>query len=851
LNTIDSQAERRMPTAHRKNGEGKGIMLINTKTGLLAACAVSALSSPAFAQQVASASPEAGTQTAQAESTADAAGGPADGVIVVTARRRSESLSRSPVSVAVVSADTLAKAQIVSENDLRVVTPGLQIRSGSNSNQINYSLRGQTEDPFSSTRPGVLPYFNEVQVGGQGGASTFYDLQSVQVLKGPQGTLFGRSATGGAVLFTTAKPTDTLGGYISGLYGNYNSAKAEGAINVPLVGDQLMARVAGFYRRHDGYQYNLYDGEDSGRQKQYGGRFSLTAKFGPSIRNDLVVDYARSNSQNTSAVLTGLLPFTGSGAPFIPISLLYSGTATPTATFTGECTLQGFAGFPGACPPVNPAVSDFYQKYFSDPHHPANGISGQLAAQQARGPYVIDSDAANIFRSHSTILSNATTFDVAADTQIKNIFGYTRIKSFVNQETDGTPYSASSSPIASTGPAPGQGLFNETRQLSEELQLLGKTFNGRIDYVVGMFVSDERSTTRQQSAFFDLVFGGLYQTSFWTIRNRTYAGYGQGTYKLTDWGLSVTAGARYTSEKVSIETLSGDSERDALGPVPPAGYDYTQSKTYNRLSWTVGLQDQLSPTTLLYVANRRAFKSGGFNGLVQPKIGTANVAGNTYLAERVTDVEGGAKFNGRLGGLPARANLAVYYSWIQNSQRAAFSVVDGSPITATVNVPTGKTYGAEFDGQISPTPWLTLGVVANYTRATFGDDPVFVNGQSQVFDRVPDAPRFSGSVFGDVTVPISDAISVLLHGDAYRQSRSFTSPRSGNSDGTVIPTYTLVNFRVGLEDEKAGWSLTANLKNAFKQRYYVGGVATGEIYQINLLVPGDPRTVTVEARFKF
>lgn len=809
----------------------------------LASVAALAVAAPAFGQTA----PASDKGSDQAAAPAEA---PADDIIV-TARRRDESLSRTPVAVAVVSADTLAKAQIVSENDLRVATPGLQIRSGSNSNQINYSLRGQSQDPFSNVRPGVLPYLNEVQIGGQGGASAFYDLQSVQVLKGPQGTLFGRSATGGAVLFTTAKPTDQFGGYISGLYGNFNAAKVEGAINVPLAGDQLMARVAGFYRSRDGFQYNLYNGEDNGRQKQYGGRFSLTAKFGPSIRNDLVVDYLHSNGQNTSAVLAGLVPFTGVGAPYIPIQLLYAGTATPIATLTGECTLQGFVGFPGACPPVNPAVAGYYSSYFASPHHPANGISGQLADQQARGPYIINSDSANVFRTNNTIVTNATTFDVGANTQIKNIFGYVRIVSFVAQETDGTPYSASSSPVASAGPTPGQGLASDTRQVSEELQLSGKALSERLDYVLGLYFSDEKSTTRQQSAFFDLVFGGLYQTNNFAISNRTYAAYGQGTYKLNDAGLSFTLGARYTSERVSIDVLSADTTRIALGNVPPPGFSYNQHKTYDRLSWTIGLQDQVSPDALFYAVSRRAYKSGGFNGIVQPKVGGADVAGDSYLAERVTDVELGAKFSGRVAGVPARLNVALFYSWIQNSQRAAFSVVNGGPAGVTVNVPKGKTYGAEVDGSISPARWLTLGGSANYTKATFGSDPVIVNGSSQIFDQVPDTPKFSGSLYADVTVPITGNLSGLLHGDVYNQSQSFTSPRSANSAGARIAPYTLANFRVGIEDDKAGWSLTANLKNAFNRVYYVGGVATGEIYQINLLIPGEPRAFTVEARFKF
>ena len=811
---------------------------------LLAGVAGMAIAIPAYGQTA----PTASVGTPRPADAPDP-GAVAD--IIVTAQRRDESLSRTPVSVAVVSADTLEKAHIVTEQDLRIVTPGLQIRSGSNSNQINYSLRGQSQDPFSNVRPGVLPYINEVQIGGQGGASAFYDLQSVQVLKGPQGTLFGRSATGGAILFTTAKPTDEFGGYISGLYGNFNAAKIEGALNVPIVGDQLMARVAGFYRSQDGYQYNLYDDQRSGNQKQYGGRFSLTAKFGPDIRNDFVIDYLHSGSQNTSGVLAGLVPYTGVGAPYIPIALLYSGTATATATLTGECTLQAFAGFPGACPPVNPAVAGFYSSYFSDPHHPANGIAGQLADQQARGPYIINSDSANVFRTNNVIVTDTTAFDVAPNTQIKNIFGFTKIVSFVAQETDGTPYSASSSPVASAGPTPGQGLYSNTRQISEELQVVGKGLASRLDYVVGFYFSDEHATTRQQSAFFDVVFGGLYQTNDFTILNRTYAGYGQGTYKLNDAGLAVTVGARYTSERVGIEVLPADTSRIALGDPAPAGYSYDQHTTYDRLSWTIGLQDQVDPDLLLYAVNRRAFKSGGYNGIVQPKIGGADVAGDSYLAERVTDVEIGEKFSGRVAGLPARLNVALYYGWIDNSQRAAFTVVNGGPAGLTVNVPTGDTYGAEVDGQIRPTRWLTVGGSANYTHATFGSTPVIVNGQSQIFDQVPDTPRFSGSLFTDVTVPIQGNLSGFVHGDVYDQSASFTTPRSANSVGARIAAYTLANFRVGVENETAGWSLTANLKNAFNRVYYVGGVATGEIYQINLLIPGEPRTFTVEARFKF
>lgn len=145
-----------------------------------------------------------------------------------------------------VGAEALAKQAITSERDLQFATPGLTVRTSQNDNQLNYLLRGQTVDAYTSSLPSVLPYVNEVQVGGAG-SNAFFDLQSVQVLKGPQGTLFGRNSTGGAMLFTTAKPTGERTGYGAARYGRFNDMQVEGAVNGPVSGDKLLARVADYY----------------------------------------------------------------------------------------------------------------------------------------------------------------------------------------------------------------------------------------------------------------------------------------------------------------------------------------------------------------------------------------------------------------------------------------------------------------------------------------------------------------------------------------------------------------------------------------------------------------------------
>ena len=179
--------------------------------------------------------------------------------IVVTARRREESLERVPVAITAFGPGQLEDLQIHTEADLQSETPGLTIRETSSQNQFNYSIRGQSVDAFSGSSPGVLPYVDDLQVSATT-STAFFDLQSVQVLKGPQGTLFGRNATGGAVLYETQKPTDDFGGYISGKVGNFDTQELQGALNLPLIGNKVLLRISGLTDSSRGYVHNLYDG---------------------------------------------------------------------------------------------------------------------------------------------------------------------------------------------------------------------------------------------------------------------------------------------------------------------------------------------------------------------------------------------------------------------------------------------------------------------------------------------------------------------------------------------------------------------------------------------------------------
>lgn len=745
--------------------------------------------------------------------------------IVVTAQRRSESLERTPVAVSVIGSEALKEKAITSQADLQSAVPGLQVKASQSSDQLNYAIRGQSLDPFSSVRPGVLPYFNEVQVGGPG-SGAFYDLQSVQVLKGPQGTLFGRNSTGGAVLVTSTSPENRFGGYISGRLGNYDLRQVEGAINVPIVDDQVLLRVSGLMERRDGFQLNLFDGNRVGDIKRNAVRGSLTLKPTPTLSNTLVVDYLYSGGSSTSNVLYSIFQpgEQGPGATIAPVPANVLFSPLLDSVFGPGSFARYLAAHPGADP---------------------DGIIAFAEKQKQRGPFLIDVDGANSHMAKNLVVSNITTLDIGANTQLKNVFGYTHIKSLDRAEFDGSPFG-----IDTLGP---EGLRQTLRQVSEELQLIGKV--GGLSYVTGIYYSNEKLNYFSESIIFDV--GPLIplsdQFNHSITTNKTLAPYAQGTYDLSDLtginGLSITAGMRYTVEKVRITR----QPRDIYIANPQPGFVLVpQSQQFKKWSWQFGVQEQLD-NVLLYAVTRRSFRSGGFNSIAPPLPGFGNEGGSEYRAEVATDVELGAKFRGDIGGAPVRLNIAGYNLWVEDIQRVTYALIRGTPSAITVNVPKARVTGIEADLSISPTSWLKIGGSVNYAKGRFTSNLVRVAGGPPVaFGPYPDLPELSGTAFAQVTVPVQGTTTISARGDFYGQTKTyFSSAQKALNPGAVLPGYALADFRLAVQDEEAGWSLAANLKNAFNRVYYVGGLPFESVFALNAAVPGAPRTFLVQADFRF
>lgn len=733
--------------------------------------------------------------------------------IVVTAQRRSEALERTPVAVAVVSSDALAKQAVTSERDLQFVAPGLIVRSSQNDNQLNYSLRGQTVDAYTSSLPSVLPYVNEVQVAGAGGSTAFYDLQSVQVLKGPQGTLFGRNATGGAVLFTTAKPTRELSGFGVLRYGRFNDVQVEGAVSGPLVEDKVLVRVAGSYRNRDGYQRNLFYGTDEGKIDRLGLRFSLSVMPDGPVSNDLVVDYFRSNGSNIQPVVSYVVPVANNvpGNPFVPNNVFF------------------------------PDLVDFAK------------------AQEKRGPFVVDVDSLSVYRARNWVVSNITSIELGENAKLRNVFGYTRSDSFSASDIDGTRFGIDGRGNATTGAFGGD---SKIEQFSEELQLQGSLGGDTVEYVVGGYYAHIKDHLRNTS----FILNGLGlppQINAGTTTSETVAGYAQATLDTGLAGFKVIGGLRYTSETISFVRDPDDQWTATANPVYAPFYAdgrfvSQQKETFKRLSWTAGLQNQVTSDLMLYAAARRSFRSGGFNFHAPPTPGFANVSGGTFSPEIATDIELGAKFKGDAGGMPVRLNLALYNMWVDNIQRANYVAIFGALAGITVNVPKAKITGFELDGSIKPAEWLTLTGSLNHTDPRFTSNRVAVLGTDGAttfanFDTYPDTPRWSGTFAADALIPAFSGWDLALHGDVYFQTSNFFSSTGRSlNPGTQIPGYELANFRIGVEQQGgSGWSFSALVRNAFDKTFYTGGVGFASLFALNFVIPGEPRTYMLEARYRF
>lgn len=789
------------------------------RSGASTVAIIVALTGAAASAQTASS--EAKNQVAEDTSVED---------IVVTAQRREEKLSRVPVSVAAFNAEALQTRNIASEQDIGTLVPGLQVKNGQNSNQLSYSMRGQSLDPFSGTSAAVLPYLNEAPYNPGNTSTAFFDLGSIQVLKGPQGTLFGRNATGGAVLYSTPMPGDKFAGYGIARGGSRDFVQVQGAVDLPVVADKLAVRLAFDMTRGNGYVTNINTGNTLGDKNSRSGRATILFTPTDTIKNTTIVQY--DHVRGTEGV-GGIYNYHSATTP----QFLSDGTNhVPVSGLTN--TLAAIYGNNNG-----PAAPGFWP----------GGVEGYTRFSR-QNPYKVWLQYDLPHRAQNLFISNTTEVELSDTAKIKNIFSYMDGKATTPGNLGGGPFGSlwlfKLAGINATG-APGGQTF-QSKTVSDELQLQGSALDDRLTYTAGVFFSSQkRFEIIPINIGADVVPGGIADISY-AYRNRqtSKAVYAQISYKVTD-KLTATLGGRYTWEKVGIHQAEGNVF--GVDPNSPAA---DQSKNLSAPAWTASLQYQIDSNNMVYFSQRGSFRSGNLNGTVAPFVDplTGNPA-NFFKSEKVHDFELGYKFNGRVSGVPVQFNVAAYKVIVKDAQRALYALVGGAPAGFTVNVPQAETKGFEVDGFVGLTSWLDVGFNVAYTDAKYTKSlvPIPFVGNLSV-DSYPDTPKWAGSANAEIKFPLSEDIGkVSLRGDYYEQSSFYFSNTNGTSTpGTQLGGYKTVNARLNWK-EIMGSEVSAAIfvRNLTKSKYYISGYALGASNGVNTAYPGEPRTFGAEISVKF
>lgn len=790
-----------------------------------------------------------------------------NGEIVVTAQRRAERLSRVPVSVQAFDADTLQSQVITSEQDIGAIVPGLVVKNGQTANQLSYSMRGQTLDPFSGTSPAVLPYLNEVPYSPYNTATSFFDLESLQVLKGPQGTLFGRNATGGAVLYTTPTPGDELSGNLIVRVGERNTVQVQGAIDLPIVPDLLAIRLAGDFSKQDGFILNRFTGNTLGDRDSQSGRATILLTPSSNLKNTTLVQYDYfGGTEGQGSIYTYYTSPNAAGQQFINngITSILNSNGTPL-TSTLDTVYNAFSGLLFNLQGNNLGDSNLTPGPAFAPGRFPGGVEGYAAFVRAN-PYDIYLEFDLPHKSKNFFVSNTTELEVSDALTIKNIFSFNDTSTTLPTNLAGGPFGALwtyNNPNNPTGPSGNGGPGGQrflAKTYTEELQLQGKLFDDRLTYTVGGFysrfkhsdttpvhVGAEIDPNAGAAAAFGLPVDIAYSATATTVSKAVYA---QFDYNITDQ-LKFTAGGRYSWENVklqqnprSIFVISGATTADTI-----------QQRSLSDPSWTLNLQYQIDSSNMVYIAHRGSFRSGNFNTVVLP----ANDA-NFFDNENAQDFEVGYKFSGRLGSAPASLNVAAYQVTVKDAQHAIYAIVGGNPAGFTVNVPEQKTKGVEVDASIGITPWLDITATGAYTDAKYTKGVVDVSrltgvpGSTIRVDSYPDTPKWSGTVGIDVKLPVAEEIGqIVLHGDVYAQTKTFFSSNEGSiTPGTRLKGYEVVNMRLSWNNiMDSQFSLALYAKNVFDKFYFASGYALGAAGGYNTAYPGAPRTVAAEVSVKF
>ncbi|HKZ73967.1 MAG TPA: TonB-dependent receptor [Steroidobacteraceae bacterium] len=698
---------------------------------------------------------------------------PVIGEIVITAQKRSESLLDAGVSVAVLDAATLVEQRVLQLTDLQGRVPNLDIKEQVPGAIPVVTIRGVGLNDFgAANNPSAGIYIDEVYVASIAMLSfDLYDLERIEVLKGPQGTLYGRNSTAGALNIITKRPQREFDARAGGSYGNYDAFDVEGMINAPL-GESVAVRFsAKSIQQGEGFWESRRLAAGGPGERDIGTRDISTARLqvalqpGDAFDANLKIEALRSRSELGQPEFFGTVnPLTG--GPCAPILAGHIDN-TQCTDFLGYTDIDG---------------DPFRGDWTRDPVYDSNSVATTLTANVALGTATL------------TSVSGYVDFDRTFDIDV-----------------DATPFR--------------QVDFLESddiRQFSQELRLAGA--GDRLDWLVGAFYSEDDVLTTIPGQHQDLL---ATQTRVDVDQTTESAA----AFAHTEWklagGLSLIAGARFTSE--DRHYAGGTTDLNPFGtscllsPICAPGFvgPFQLSAVDTKISdenwsWRIGLEYQPRDTRLLYATVATGVKSGGFFS----GISTSNIQLAPFAPEELTAYEIGYKDS--LGSVFLDASVFYYdYSDIQT-----FIAVDIGPFTVQRlgNVPEARVYGADFAAVWQPVSGLTLRGGFGWLDTELGAFAT-LTGDVPEGNELPNAPELTAHGLVRYEGELTQKLGGLVQVDAGYSDGVF---KDAINDPVISSgSYTLVNARLALFGNERNWEVALWSRNLTAEQYVVQGINTG------------------------
>ncbi|EGD60901.1 TonB-dependent receptor domain protein [Novosphingobium nitrogenifigens DSM 19370] len=721
-----------------------------------------------------------------------------DGQITVTARKRVESLQETPIAITAFNDRSMEARGIRSTEGLANLTPNLTLQNNPSysgaSNSASIYIRGIGQQDFVPTvEPGVGVYVDGVYVARSVGAILdLVDMDRIEVLRGPQGTLFGRNTIGGAISVTSKAPDFTrLAASASATYGTDDLAVVKGMVNLP-VSDKIALRVSAAYFGQNGYVKRISDGQMLGNQNRFAGRMSARIKPLSDWTVDLSVDgtHARENGPPMSLIGINYGKTTDPATP--PMTDIWNtianvqagGTASPCAT---------------ASAPLNLGVANCYDNRY---------VLGRNT-NAGTAPSYSNSDIFGMAMTHTIELSPALT--------IKSITAFRELTGDFARDGDDSPAAIAQ-------------FYDHIhqQQFSQELQVLGKAFGGRLDWILGAYYFKETGVDIN-----DLTFTISRFRSGGYFRNESLAFFGQGTFKITD-KLKLTAGLRYTRDtkwfhpdQYIIANLASFLGAPFNSPIFDAGTrvlpDVTARERFSEPTPMVNLAWQADRTAMIYATWSRGFKSGGFSQRVFPPIipGVTTTITDpaaaipSFAPEKVDVYEAGVKFQTLDRRLTV--NVAGYYTDYKDMQVQVFTSV--APVFR--NAGSASIKGFELEGQLRPIHGLlvegTLGLTSAHYKQI--DQATTYINPSNMFERVS---KWTASAGVTYEWELPGGSMLRPHADWSYRSKFYNN--TFNTPQIAQAGYSLFNAAIGWTSAGEKFGLSANIKNIGDKRFLLSGI---------------------------